>query len=306
MHLPTASPTAQAFIDELSTAILYAELFSNGGDEETLCRLINPSSLAEIKGIAINGTAVQEEVCALGAIELASPSLSDVVISENQLAVQYLATALFAVQVAGNFAGGPNLAKLCSEIETNLLNDIFIGYIADEGTAVKNYVCSAASASASASATPSTTPAPYPQKVTTTTTSACPSPTGFANTVVPAPSALARSNFAVSPAFAAAHTVIEFRTTDTTVSEASIATECLDRCVAYKPNSTTGPCLSFNVNLGRPVPPTGNGGPLQYFCSGFDAYLANDGSDFVPVDVTGSYQFGLDVNRVCNGTYRAY
>ena len=90
------------------------------------------------------------------------------------------------------------------------------------------------------------------------------------------------------------------------MSEASIATECLERCVAYKPNSTTGPCLSFNVNLGRPIPPTGNGGPLQYFCSGFDAYLANDGSDFVPVEVEGSYEFGLDVNRVCKGTYRAY
>ena len=291
---------------------MYAELFSNAGGEEKLCSVINPSSLAEISGIAINGTAVQQEVCALAAIEFTSPSLSSVVISENQLAVQYLATALFAVQVAGNYAGGPNLAKLCSEIEANLINGIFVGYIADEGTAVKNYVCSAASASASASAsatctaTPSTTPPPYPQNVTTTTTSACPSPTGFANTVIPAPSGLARSNFAVAPAFAAAHQVIEFRTVDITVSEASIAIECLDRCVAYKANSTTGPCLSFNVNLGRPIPPTGNGGPLQYFCSGFDAYLANDGSDFVPVEVAGSYQFGLDVNRVCNGTYRAY
>ena len=270
---------------------------------EELCRLINPSALAQISGIAINGTAVQEEVCALAAIKLASPSLYEIVVSENQLAVQYLAEALFAVQVAGNYAGGPNLAKLCTEIEETLINGIFVGYIADEGTAVKNYVCSAASASASA--TPSPTPAPYPQNATTTT-SACPTPTGFANTVIPAPSALARSNFAVAPAFAAAHQVIEFRTVDITVSEASIATECLNRCVAYKPNSTTGPCLSFNVNLGRPIPPTGNGGPFQYFCSGFDAYLANDGSDFVPVEVAGSYEFGLDVNRVCNGTYRAY
>ena len=153
------------------------------------------------------------------------------------------------MQVAGNYAGGSNLAKLCSEIEATLINGIFVGYIADEGTAVKDYVCSAASASASASAsatciaTPSTTPPPYPQNATTTTTPACPSPTGFANTVVPAPSALARSNFAVDPAFAAAHQVIQFRTVNITVSEASIATECLERCVAYKPNGTTGPCL---------------------------------------------------------------
>ena len=39
---------------------------------------------------------------------------------------------------------------------------------------------------------------------------------------------------------------------------------------------------------------------------GDDAYLANDGSDYAPVDVEGSYMFGLGVNRVCNGTYRAY
>lgn len=294
-------------------------MFSNGGNAERLCSLINPASLDEISGIAINGTVVQQEICALGAIEFASPNLASAVISGNQADVQYLATALFAVQVAGNFAGGPNLATLCSEIDATLINNIFIGYILNVGTAVKDYVCSAASASAlstascsacacaSASST-ATTPPPYPINATTTTTSAtsCASPTGYANTVIPAPSALARSNFQVAPAFAAAHEVVEFRTADITVSEASIATECLNRCVAYEPNSTTGPCLSFNVNLGKPIPPTGNGGPTQWFCSGFDAYLDNDGSDFVPVDVGGSYMFGLDVNRVCNGTYRAY
>lgn len=285
---------------------------------EKLCSVINPASLDEISGIAINGTAVQQEVCALAAIEFTSPSLADIVISGNQVAVQYLATALFAVQVAGNYAGGPNLATLCSEIEATLIDNIFIGYIPKVGTAVKNYVCSAASASATSTASCSactcasgsstaTTPPPYPINATTTTsTSSCASPTGYANTVVPAPSALARSNFQVAPAFATAHQVVEFRTVDITISEASIATECLNRCVAYEPNSTTGPCLSFNVNLGKPIPPTGMGGPTQWFCSGFDAYLANDGSDFVPVDVGGSYMFGLDVNRVCNGTYRAY
>lgn len=265
---------------------------------------------------------MQQEVCALAAIEFATPNLANTVVSGNQAAVQYLSTALFAVQVAGNYAGGPNLATLCSEIETTLVDNIFIGYIPKVGTGVKNYVCSAASASASASATSTascsacacasasstaSTSAPYPMNATmTTSTTSCASPTGYANTVVPAPSALARSNFQVAPAFAAAHLVVEFRSVDITVSEASIATECLNRCVAYEPKSTTGPCLSFNVNLGKPIPPTGNGGPTQWFCSGFDAYLANDGSDFVPVEVGGSYMFGLDVNRVCSGTYRAY
>ena len=179
--LPPVSPTVQEFIDELSTAILYAELISNAGDEAKLCSVINPASLDEISGVAINGTAVQREVCALAAIDFTSPSLSAAVVSGNQAAVSYLATALFAVQVAGGYAGGPDLAALCSEIEATLIDGIFINYTPNIGTAVKNYVCSAAAASASTSARPtasaSTTPFPYPQNTTATTTS------GFANTV---------------------------------------------------------------------------------------------------------------------------
>ena len=175
------TPTVQAFIDELSTAILYAELFSNAGDQAKLCSVINPASLDEISGIAINGSAVQQEVCALAAIDFAIPSLSAPVIRENQAAVSYLATALFAVQVAGKYAGGPNLATLCLEIEAALIDAIFIGYTPDVGTAVKDYVCSAAAASVSATSTVSATPPPYPQNITTisTPTCACPSASGF-------------------------------------------------------------------------------------------------------------------------------
>lgn len=49
-----------------------------------------------------------------------------------------------------------------------------------------------------------------------------------------------------------------------------------------------------------------NGGPMQWFCSGYDALLAQDGSDYVGVDVLGSSMFGLGANRVCGGEYRAY
>lgn len=302
------APIVQEFINELSTAILYAELFANAGDQMKLCSVINPASLDEISGVAINGSAVQQQVCALAAIEFATPSLSDTVISENQAVVQYLATALFAVQAAGGYAGGPDLATLCFEIEATLIDNIFIGYIPDVGTAVKDYVCSAASASPSATTTsPSSTPPPYPvnTNTTTTTTPTCASPTGFANTVIPAPRALATSNFEIAPAFSDAHAVFIITDANTALSEASIASFCLDQCIAYQPNGTTGPCLSFNVNLGLPIPPTPSG-PEQWFCSGFDAYLADDGSDYVPVEVEGSYMFGLGVNRVCNGTYRAY
>ena len=304
------TPTVQEFIDELSTAILYAELFSNAGDQEKLCSVINPASLDEISGIAINGSIVQSQVCALAAIEFATPSLFAITVSGNQIAVSSLATALFAVQVAGGYAGGPNLATLCSEIEAALINAIFIGYTPNVGTAVKDYVCSVAAASGSvpstSTGTASATSPPYPQNTTTTGTPTCASPTGLANSVVPAPRALATANFQVVPAFANANTVFKLQNLDIALSEASIATTCLDQCVAFKANSTKGPCLSFTVNLGKPIPPTGNGGPTQWFCTGFDKYLANDGSDYVAVDVAGSYMHSVGVNRVCNGTYRAY
>ena len=309
--LPPVSSKIQTFIDELSTALLYAELISNGGNSEKLCSVINPSSLDQINGIAINGSAVQAEVCALGAIDFDSPSFATTVTSLNQKGVSYLATALFAIQVAGNYAGGCNLATLCSEIEATLIDNLFINYIPNVGTEVKNYVCSAASASsASSSASKSGTPAPtsatsYPTGAANANAS-CTTPTGFANTVVPAPRALATTSFQIAPSFASQHTLFIIDNLDARFSEAAVASFCLDQCIAYQPNSTTGRCLSFNVNLGKPIPPTGNGGPTQWFCTGFDAYLAEDGSDYAPIDAPGSYMFGLGVNRVCGGTYRAY
>ena len=142
--LPPVNPTAQAFIDELSTAILYASLYGNDGDQTKLCALINPSGLSAIKNPNINGTAVQNEVCALAAIQVANPALANAVENENRVGVTYLAQALFAVQVASGFAGGTDLDTLCSEIQTVLINGLFVGYVPDGGTAIKNYVCGAA------------------------------------------------------------------------------------------------------------------------------------------------------------------
>lgn len=146
------------------TAILYTDLFANAGDAAKLCSVINPACLDEINGIAINGSAVQREVCALAAIDFTTPSLSAAVVSENLAGVPYVATALFAVKVAGNYAGEPDLT-LCSENEATLINNVFVNYTPNVGTAVEDYVCSAASVSACATSTAvaSTTPPPYPQ-----------------------------------------------------------------------------------------------------------------------------------------------
>ncbi|KAL6719322.1 hypothetical protein ACLMJK_003561 [Lecanora helva] len=143
---PSAPNTALASSAPLSTAILYATLFGNDGDQAKLCALLNPSFLSEIKNPNINGTAVQQEVCALASIQLINSGLSNTVEAENRVAVTYLAQALFAVQVASGYAGGTNLDKLCAEIETTLIGNIFIGYVPNGGEAVKNYVCGAAAA----------------------------------------------------------------------------------------------------------------------------------------------------------------
>ena len=128
---------------------------------------------------------------------------------------------------------------------------------------------------------------------------------GLANTRVPVPASLGPM-FQIKPSFNAAHQVLQFQNFPATLSEASVATFCLEQCVVYQPNATRGPCLSFNVNLGKPVPPTGNGGPTQFFCSGFDAPIANDGSDFQTVTSPGSYQYPDSANRNRNATFRAF
>lgn len=149
--LPPVSSTVQTLINDLFTALLYVELISNGGDSEKLCSVIDPPSLNQIPGIGINGSAIQRQVCAAGALNFYSPDLVPPFIVANQIGVSYLATALFAVQVAGNYAGGTNLSTLCAEIQTTYVNDLFGGYLLGIGTAVKDYVCSAASASPSPS-----------------------------------------------------------------------------------------------------------------------------------------------------------
>ena len=137
------------------------------------------------------------------------------------------------------------------------------------------------------------------------TTPTCTQPTGLANTFVPAPLP-SDISYKIAPSFVAALSVFVFNDLPGSFSEASIATFCFEQCVAFQPNATRGQCLSFNVNYGSPVPPTGDGGPARFYCTGFDALVATDGSDFQAVDVPGSFLYPISVNRVCNGSYRAY
>ena len=68
----------------------------------------------------------------------------------NQVALPYLEQALFAVQVVAGYAGveaatKKNVRKLCDEVETGVLNGIFVGFTdGTEGDRIKRFVCDAA------------------------------------------------------------------------------------------------------------------------------------------------------------------
>ena len=111
-----------------------------------------------------------------------------------------------------------------------------------------------------------------PASTVPNTTPTCTQPTGLANTYVPAPAFLGRS-YQIKPAFDLAHRLFSIDNLPATLSEATVAIYCLEQCITYQ-TATKGPCLSFNVNYGKPVPP--NNGPPQFYCTCYDAPVAND------------------------------
>ena len=77
--------------------ILYVSLIGNDGNLPKLCSVVNPAALSNETNI--NGTAVQQEVCAGASLGLAlGQSFVDFLVLENQVGVSYLYLALFAVQ----------------------------------------------------------------------------------------------------------------------------------------------------------------------------------------------------------------
>lgn len=126
---------------------LYVALIANGGFADVSCSAINPPALSNNTGI--NGTAVQNEVCFAASIQAINPPLYPLVVQGNQIGLQKFAgISLYAVQVAAGYGGvtatKSDLEKLYEEIDEESLNALFIGYIPEEGTRVKNYVRNAA------------------------------------------------------------------------------------------------------------------------------------------------------------------
>ncbi|MCJ1462912.1 hypothetical protein MMC07_001516 [Pseudocyphellaria aurata] len=290
--LPPVSNIVEAFIGELATAILYASLIGNDNDLASLCPLINPPALSNISGI--NGEIVRGEVCAAAKVVAQNSAFGEQLVLENQRGVSLLATALFAVQVAGDYAGGTDLNRLCSEIEAELINLLFINYVDDLGTKVKDYVCNAAEST------------PTKSSSSNATSEKCTSPTGFANEIVRAPDNIARAHFYPSFDFDTAHNLFEIVDVNIDLPEAVIARFCLDKCIAYSSAGGNRTCLSIFVDQGTPYPPgrLGNDTAPRWFCAGFDAPLSAD--LYRKIDSPDNFLYGLGINRLCDGTYRAY
>ena len=166
--------------------------------------------------------------------------------------------------------------------------------------------------------------AQYSNSSNTSAPTPCPSPTGFANTIIRAPLP-SSPTFQLKDSFLFPHLLFYYTDTNIALSEAAFASFCLDQCIAYQPNANavdlstmtdnlppsyvsnqTGPCLSFTVDMGMPYPPNPNDTALRWYCEAFDQYLAEDLSDYEPVDAPGSYMHALGVNRACGSGYRAY
>lgn len=163
--LPPVSPFVEDLINKLVTASLYANLLANGGDYQATCDLIVPENISGVGSSGINGTAVKTEICTGASLVAINPDFGPFLRDFNRRGGGYLATALFAVRIAGNFAGGPDLATLCTEIEAELINLLFVGFTdTDVGSQVKDYICGAAAASSSSSAAAS---AACPTKIPT-------------------------------------------------------------------------------------------------------------------------------------------
>ena len=62
----------------------------------------------------------------------------------------------------------------------------------------------------------------------------------------------------------------------------------------------------MNAGLPFPLGKYCDDNAARWFCTGFDAFLADDGSTYTPIEAPESYLYGSGVNRVCGKAFRAY
>ena len=139
----------------------------------------------------------------------------------------------------------------------------------------------------------------------------CPTPSTFANVILPPPPELVDKSYYPSDDFIGKSLVFETVTPNTEIPQASILSYCLDKCIEYQ-LSTAKSCLSVFVDQGKPFcqPPAPEScleepkDMPNWYCAGFNQSLSQE--DYGARNAPGSFQFGVGVNRVCGGNYRAY
>ena len=129
--LPPFGGEAEQLVIKLATAIYIVEVINNGGDLTKACDNVNVAALY-LEGL--DGHLAKQRICAAA---LSPPPTAD---PSSRAQIIALATALYAVEVAGNYAGGTDLTNLCNVIDLNTI--VALGF---DGSSVKQFVCSAAS-----------------------------------------------------------------------------------------------------------------------------------------------------------------
>lgn len=127
---PPFGGDAQQLVIQLATAIYIVEVINNGGPLQEVCDTLNVTVLY-FEGL--NGALAKQKICAAAANPPPPANASAI----NGIIT--LATALYAVEVAGNYAGGTNLTNLC-----NLIDYQAIDLLGFDGPSVEDFVCSAA------------------------------------------------------------------------------------------------------------------------------------------------------------------
>ena len=137
----------------------------------------------------------------------------------------------------------------------------------------------------------------------------CPTPTTFANVVLPPPPKLVGKSYSPSNEVALGNAIFPtIITNNVGIPQASVFSYCLDECIEYQ-LSTGKPCLSVFINQGLPscltppCPDVPNATP-NWYCAAYNKSLTQ--ADYVARNEPGSFQFGVGINRVCGGNFRAY
>ena len=119
------------YLTQLNTAIFIIDLINTRSNLTGDCRDLRNGNATLAAAVAINMTQAADFVCAAYAANLTSI---------NPTLLQIFATALYAVELAGNFTGTTNTTTLCNSVDVDILTLPIFGV---DGQGVQSYVCSA-------------------------------------------------------------------------------------------------------------------------------------------------------------------